>query len=224
MERVLAIPDCHFPFHNQDSLTKIYALIERLKPTVVIQLGDIYDCYSFSKYPRSHDIMTPKEEIAEARLAAEALWRNVRAAGFSKMRMVQLVGNHDVRPQKRIEEKYPEIASLIDLNHLWQFKSVETVIDDRCKFEIDGVIYTHGFRSKLGDHMRFLGKSVVRGHSHRAGLVWLNQWEKLLFEMECGYIADDQAEPLKYTHTQQMSWIQACGFVSDFGPQIIPLR
>jgi predicted MPP superfamily phosphohydrolase len=224
MERVLAIPDCHYPFHNQDSLSLVYALIEKLHPTVVIQLGDLYDMYSFSKYPRSQDIMTPAEEIAEGRLAAEAMWRNVIKSASKTTRMIQLFGNHDVRPKKRIEEKYPEIASLIDLNHLWQFHNVETINEDRAKFEIDGVIYTHGFRSKLGDHMKFLGKSVVRGHSHRAGVVWLNQWDKLLFEMECGFIADDKAEPLKYTHTQQMQWIQACGFISDYGPQIVPLR
>ena len=180
--------------------------------------------YSFSKYPRSQDIMTPKEEISEARLGAEAMWRNVRQSGHAALRMIQIYGNHDVRPQKRIQEKYPEIASLIDLGHLWTFPNVETVQEDRCKFEIDGVIYTHGFRSKLGDHMKFLGKSVVRGHSHRAGLVWLNQWDKLLFEMECGFVANDQTQPLRYTPTQQMQWIQACGFISDMGPQIIPLR
>lgn len=223
-DRVLAIPDVHFPFHNQDSLSLVYALIEKLHPDVVIQLGDLYDMYSFSKYPRSQDIMTPNEELAEGRQAAEAMWKNVRKSGTSKMRMIQILGNHDERPAKRIQEKYPEISSLIDLNHLWSFNGVETISEDRAKFSIDGVIYTHGHKSKLGDHMKFLGKSVVRGHSHRAGLIWLNQWDSLLFEMECGYIADDKSAPLMYTHTQQMQWIQACGFISEYGPQIIPLR
>lgn len=224
MGRVLAIPDLHFPFHDQDALSLVYAYIEKLHPTVVVQLGDIYDMYAFSKFPRSQDIMTPKEELAEGRLAAEAMWRNVRKSSSKTTRMIQLFGNHDVRPMLRIQEKYPEIASLMDLNHLWSFPDVETVVDDRCKFEIDGVIYTHGFRSKLGDHMKYLGKSVIRGHSHRAGLVFLNQWQDTLFEMECGYLADDKTEPLKYTHTQQTQWIKALGWVDEFGPRLIPLK
>lgn len=224
MQRVLAVPDIHFPFHNIDSLTLIYALADRLKPTVVVQLGDIFDAYSFSKYPRSHDIMTPKEELSEARTGAEAFWKNIKKNCARGTRLVQLMGNHDVRPKARLQEKYPEIASLLEIDHLWKFPGVETVVDDRCKFAIDGVIYTHGFRSKLGDHMKFLGKSVVRGHSHRAGVVFLNHWDRLLFEMECGYVADDDAEPLKYSHTQQMAWIQACGFVDEHGPRVIPLK
>lgn len=224
MERVLAIPDCHFPFHDQDALSLVYAYIEKLHPTVIVQLGDLYDMYSFSKFPRSHDIMTPKEELAEGRMAAESMWRNCRSASSKTTRLIQLFGNHDVRPMLRIQEKYPEIASLMDLNHLWQFNDVETIVDDRCKFTIDGIIYTHGFRSKLGDHMKFLGKSVVRGHSHRAGIVFLNQWQDTLFEMECGYIADDKTEPLKYTHTQQATWIKTVGFIDEFGPRIIPLK
>lgn len=224
MQRVLAIPDLHFPFHNAKTLARVYDLADSLEPTTIVQLGDIYDAYAFSRYPRSHDIMTPKEELSEARLAAEALWKNLRKAAGNRTKLIQLMGNHDVRPKARLQEKYPEIASLLDIDHLWKFKDVHTIMDDRCKFEIEGVIYTHGFRSKLGDHMKFLGKSVVRGHSHRAGVVFLNQWDKLLFEMECGYLADDKAEPLKYTHTQQAAWIQAVGFVDEHGPRIIPLK
>ena len=223
MEKVLAVPDLHLPFHSAESLTAIYALTEALRPTVVVQLGDLYDAYAFSKYPRSHDIMTPKEEIAEARQGGEAFWKNMRKVAGKRTRLVQLMGNHDARPRARIQEKYPEIASLVDIDHLWRFNDVETILDDRCRFEIDGVVYTHGFRSKLGDHMKYLGKSVVRGHSHRAGVVYLKHWARLLFEMECGYVADDDAEPLKYTHTQQMQWIHAVGWVDEFGPRIIPL-
>lgn len=70
---VVALPDTHFPFHSERWLRLALELVGDLKPGVVIQLGDLYDLLSFSKYPRSFNVLTPRDEIDEARKCAEDL-------------------------------------------------------------------------------------------------------------------------------------------------------
>lgn len=42
------MPDMHLPWVDAKKLAQIYTAIEREKPDVVIQLGDLYDFYSHS--------------------------------------------------------------------------------------------------------------------------------------------------------------------------------
>lgn len=52
---ILVIGDTHFPFHDLNALRKIEDAVEDIRAGTVIQLGDLYDFYAFSKYPRSLD-------------------------------------------------------------------------------------------------------------------------------------------------------------------------
>lgn len=220
---VLAIPDLHFPWHHQDCLTFIYEIIKEKKPDVVIQMGDLYDLFSFSKFARVHDICTPKEELSEARLAATLMWQHISKIAPNAMK-VQLRGNHDVRITKRVTEVIPEIITLVEpqIEEMFKFEGVNTIYDTREEFEIDGVVYTHGHYSKIGDHSKYLLKPVVHGHRHR-GEVWFQQMNGyLLWELDCGFASDDKEVPLKYTPTRTNHWTLGCGWVDGLGPRFIP--
>lgn len=222
MSKVLAIPDIHAPFQDTDAILKIYAWVRRLQPTHIVCLGDEYDMYSFSKFPRSQNLMTPKEELAEGRAVLQRMWKNVQKEA-PKAKCIQLRGNHSARIEKRLIEKFPEAESIFTINHLFEFDGVKTIHDDRGEFAIDDVIYTHGFASRLGAHMHLLHKSVVRGHSHRAGIVYEQIGKKVLFEMECGHVADTDSTPLRYTAVRQKTWIKCFGWIDENGPRLITL-
>ena len=53
MDKVICVPDMHLPWVDAGALSQIYLAIERENPNVVIQLGDLYDMYSHSKFPRN---------------------------------------------------------------------------------------------------------------------------------------------------------------------------
>lgn len=213
----------HLPWVDAGALSAVYLAIEREKPDVVIQLGDIFDMYAQSKFPRSHDICTPKEEMAEARQGAETFWATCRKVSGRKTRHIQILGNHDARPSKRVAENYPEIASLLGIDHLFKFAGVETVLDSRSELTIDGVIYTHGHYTKHGQHAAYYCRSVVHGHTHRGAVVYQKLHGRVIWELDCGHLADENSEPLQYMPTKTTKWTTGFGLVDDYGPRFIPI-
>lgn len=222
-KKVIILGDTHCPWTNVLSLNEVYRAITKIQPDVVVQSGDLFDMYSFSKFARSHDLCTPSEEILEGRKLAEAMWKNIRSFA-PKAECYQIFGNHDIRPNLRLQEKYPEIASIVDMSDLWKFPGVTTVSDARDELEIDNVLYIHGHYSKLGDHMRYYHKNVVCGHSHQGGVQFWRRGTKTLWELNAGYLADENAVPLKYTKTKTTKWTQGYGLIDELGPRFIPLK
>lgn len=222
--KVFAIPDCHFPWVDIKNLTKIYDEIENECPQVVIQLGDLYDRFSFSRFARSHNICTPKQEVEEAREMALNFWKNITEAS-PKSRKIQLRGNHEQRILSQTLDRFPEIYSIVSRSEadLLKFKGVETIEDAREETEIEGVIYTHGYLTQLGAHCKHMLKPVVHGHSHRGGTVFYNLGGKLIWELDCGYIADNTQVPLQYGMTKTTLWTTGYGIIDKRGPRFVPL-
>ena len=220
MRKVLVIPDVHFPWHHQPTLTWIYEQIKQRKPDIVVQAGDLLDCFSSSKFARSHNVMTPEQEFKEGRLGSEAMWRNVQSAA-PKAKCYQLRGNHDVRPDKRILERCPEVQSLLNIKPLFEFKGVTTLMDAAEALEIDGNLYIHGHLGKLGDHLNYFGASVVHGHLHRGGSIFKKMSGRVLWELDCGFASDEEAIPMRYGPTRRTHWTLGCGFIDECGPRFL---
>lgn len=222
--KVLAIPDIHLPWADWKKIYKVYEIAKFEKPDIIIQLGDLKDRFTFSRFAKSHDIMTPKEEIQEAREGAVNFWANLNKA-CPKAKKIQLTGNHEARLLKSVLEKYPEIYSIMVKaeKEMFKFSGVKTVYDHRAELEIDGVIYCHGYLTKLGDHARHLLKPVVRAHSHRGGVTFFNLGGKTIWELDCGYLADPNQVPLMYGPTKTNLWTHGIGLIDEYGPRFISL-
>lgn len=222
MAKVCAVPDLHSPYSNLESLTLLYTEIERHKPDIVIQLGDALDMYSFSKFPKSQNVHTPKQEISEGKALLEEFWKIIHKL-VPKAKKYMLVGNHEERLPKRVLERLPEFESLFSLKNLLTFKNVETVTEP--EIEIDGICYFHGFYTKPYQHLRYYQRSCVFGHTHNAWVLWEKPIfsKKPLFEMSTGYLADDSMIPIQYTATKKNRWSKGYGIIDDGIPTFFPL-
>ncbi len=221
-KRILVLGDCHFPFTNTASLRRVEQLARQLKPQIIIQIGDLLDLFSFSKYPRTLDLMTPKKELYLGKKMAWQMWENLRKAS-PKAKCFQIWGNHDERPVKKLMSNAPEFESLIDMKSIYDFPKVELTNSERDELIIDGVLYMHGFRSKLGDHAIHNGISTVCGHSHRGGVSYHRLGDKTIWELNAGFIAEEDSVPLSYTKQRRIStWTQGCGYIDELGPRFIP--
>ncbi len=214
--------DTHFPFIHQDKLKKAIELIEKIKPKRIIQVGDLYDCMSHAKFPRSMNIYTPKEEMNLARKGAQDMWKQIQSK-VKNTECYQILGNHDSRPMKRILEQYPEIEMFVDFEKWFTFDGVNTQMDIRKELILDGIAYIHGHKSRLGEHMEFMRRSVVCGHSHRPGIDYKNYGDQVLFEMNVGYLGDPEAKALSYTAQKHTHWSHGVGLINENGPQFIML-
>lgn len=219
MSKVFAFGDTHFPYN--ENLNRIYKAIKQEKPDVIIHNGDLLDQYMFSRYGKDYDELSPKKELNRAKKMAVSMWKRIKKIA-PKARRIQLLGNHDIRILKQTKNKFPEVYFLINdiFNDLYTFKGVETMKSDRDYIDIDNVIYCHGWKSK---HTAHFGKSVVRGHSHKADLS-LIQCEKsgyrILFEMQVGGCGDERAVPLSYPASKKTGWKLAYGIIIDGHPYL----
>lgn len=222
--RVFAIPDLHAPFTDWKAVSKIYRDIDNANPDYVVQLGDAVDFLAFSRFARSQDIMSPSEEVEEARSGLLRFWENVHKAA-PKAKKIQLAGNHEARLLRQALERYPEIYSLLSRyqGDLFKFKNVETITDHRHELDIGGVIYCHGWLTRLGDHAKYFLRPVVHGHTHRAGIIHTSLHGKTIFEMDCGYLADKLQVPLQYGPTKTTLWVKGYGVVDGLVPTFVPL-
>lgn len=220
--KIVILGDLHFPYHNKKALKKALQFIKKEKPDYVVQIGDLYDQYSFSRFTK-RNITLPSAELKRARKAAVAMWDDIRRFSHYS-RCIQMLGNHDIRLIKRVEEKLPEAQDLVKekILELYQFKGVKTYEDDRTVIKIGGIAFHHGYLSKLGDHKRVFGKSTVVGHSHVGGVVYESRNGKIIWELNAGYLADENAEPLRYQPTKTSKWTLGVGLIDCFGPRFIP--
>lgn len=213
--------DMHLPWPCRRTVAAFLKRLRHTKPDVVAQMGDLYDAYSWGKFPRSHCVMTPAEEIKKARKLAEDFWEAVRAAA-PKARLIQLLGNHDARPAKRLIEQLPEFEPFADtIRSWWSFDGVETQKSERDEVTIGGVMLLHGYR-KHGTHVTYNLMNTALGHTHLGGVVYLRHQGKSLWELNCGLMGDPSVKALSYTAQSKVSkWTRGWGEVDDYGPRFI---
>lgn len=220
MTKVIFIPDTHFPFEDKKAIKKVMALIKKEKPTHIVQAGDLLDLYSFSRYEKSANFTNPKSEFMEGLKRATKFWEDVRKVA-PKAKCYQLIGNHEDRLSKYIGRNAPELEGMVSIVEKMQFKGVETLESSKDHLIIDKVVYTHGHYTKLGDHAKFYRKSCVHGHSHRVGIWYEQTIDGLIWEMDCGYLANEKALPLQYTQSKFSKWTKAVGIIEDGQPRLI---
>lgn len=235
-QRTLFIGDLHAPFSNLSLLDKIYRFAEREKPEVIVQIGDLYDHLSHSRFPRSTaSTFNARQEQEAARAQAETMWSEVRKAAPAA-KCYQLWGNHDARPLKRILEVYPEAEDWVSemITRLMTFPGVETLDDTRQELMLPGnIMVHHGYRSRLGGHRDFAMLNAVVGHTHVGGVVYRqlrghshgkdgHGKDEILWELNCGLAAQIESKGLTYTNQRLSSWTPGWGWVDEYGPRFIP--
>lgn len=218
------ISDIHWPFCNQRVIDKFYEYLSENKPDLVILNGDAWDMYSHSKFARSVNSFTPREEQNLARKLNEEFWIKAKEAS-NNSKCYQLLGNHDIRPLKRILETYPEAEDWIEqkLKEMFTFEGVTTIHDHREELEVgDGIVF-HGYRSQLGAHMNYTIRSCFNSHTHRGGTVFKRHGNVTLFECNSGYAGDPESKALQYTPQKITEWTPGFSARDKWGPRFIPV-
>ena len=222
----IAIPDLHCPWWDVGGvmlalqyIKHFYARGELLN---VVQLGDAYDFYAAARFPRSHLLLNPGEEVEKGRKQLEWFWAEVHRIA-PKANKYQLLGNHDLRPHKKILQDAPELEAFYDFKPLFDFPNVTTHHTHREPLLIGTVAYIHGFLSQKGRHRSKLLTHVVHGHTHKGNLEWSKMLDtgRWLFELDCGLLGDASSKPLGYTSVKETKWTKGVGYIGRYGPRFI---
>jgi predicted phosphodiesterase len=223
--KIASISDIHWPFPNKQVIERFYARLEILQPEYVILNGDAWDMYSHSKFPRSHNLFTPREEHQMAREMNEGFWAEVKRRAPDAS-CVQMLGNHDIRPMKRVMEAYPAVEDWIErmLQETFKFDGVKTIFDPREELILGSIAIFHGYRTQLGAHRDYTLMNCINGHTHLGGTVFKQIRGQTLWELNSGFAGDPLAKGLTYTAQKLSHWTPGHGEVDAAGPRFIPYR
>lgn len=185
-------------------------------------MGDLMDMYCFSKFAKKLGYSSDKE-IRSARYFAEKMWADINKH-CPKAEKHQLMGNHCVRMIKRAQENLPEAQDIVSqyLTELYTFPDVKTHFDYRDPLWIKDIKFLHGYR-KHGTHMTVSHSKTVVGHTHKAGIVYLNAElpngkKKLIWEANSGFLADENKfqDILGYTQEKMTGWTLGWLIIIDY--------
>ena len=223
--RVLVIPDTHSPYTNAKQLAAVVEFSKEFKPNFIVQIGDAWDQYTHSKYAKSLNLKTPRNEDNEGKQIIGEMWKAFRKAA-PKAEMFMLRGNHDIRAAKRILEKAPDLEDAVTAFYkdLYTFPGVKTLEDDRSELVINDILFIHGYLSNLGDHVKYNRQSTVVGHSHKGGVHFMRYNGKTLFELNAGHLANDSLLPSSYTPQRTTFWTPGFGtLVTNKAGVVVPM-
>lgn len=222
LPHTIIIPDTHFPWVNERVLEAVYKKIQRAKPGLVIQIGDLFDLYSHSRFPKSMNIYKPQEEEQLARAGAEKMWKTIRGI-VPEAECVQIKGNHDIRPLKKTLEKQPEIEHVVAKHYdlLMTFDGVTLVSDPRQEYIRGNVEFIHDYRGRIGEHRDYALMNAVCGHIHVGGVSFRKIRGQVLWELNCGLAGDPEAKALGYTPQKITNWTPGYGEIDGDGPRFI---
>jgi len=213
--KVLAIPDIHLPFTNWVKLQAVAKLALRLNVDRIVQLGDIIDGYSWSRFEKevSHD--APDIEY-------KRVCENMKKMHRLFPEMDILVGNHDHRMIKsakigRLPTKHQNMIAP------WNEFDFEGWAWHHKPLEIDKVVYMHGDFApmKAIDKAKLLGKSVVQGHTHQCYIEFVETLGHSVFGAEAGCLIDTSSVAFSYHKGLRKAVADKCMLIDNGHPMII---
>lgn len=233
-ETYVVVPDIQAPFHDPKAVRAVLDFIRRVKPDGLLCVGDEIDLPSVSRwehgsageYTRSlvDDIKVTNGIVTELR---DALGKN---KPFHMSR-----SNHGDRLGKYVTKYAPALAEFVEAGGLLDVPTL-------CGYDKLGIVYhrepyefTAGWVLCHGDEgslsplagrtatnlaVNKFGKSVVCGHTHRAGssshtTAVNGKITKILTGVEVGHVMD--LKKAHYMAAHSANWQQAVGYIEADG-------
>ena len=138
--QTFVLSDVHIPFHDEDTLRRVFDCVVDAQPSNIVLLGDILDCYSISRFCKRPDrVRNLQDEIN----IFYKLFKELRKA-IPNTDIHYVLGNHEARLEKLVLEN-PGLFGLRNLSPEKLFR-----LDDlgmyyhKTKVKIDNFIYYHG--------------------------------------------------------------------------------
>jgi predicted phosphodiesterase len=179
-KRVVVISDTQMPFEDRRALKNVIAFIGDYQPDQVIQIGDLMDYPTPSRWSSGTRFEFEQRVTEHSEYAKKNFLEPLRAAYHGPIGILE--GNHDERPRVYLESKAPALAEFSNDFHfskLLDFKGFEVEhTEPFCQIGPDTVLI-HGHEIKglsqiagtsAFNHAMKAGANVVMGHTHRLGI------------------------------------------------------
>ena len=175
IKKILILPDIHAPKQDEAALNAALKFTEDFKPDELVQLGDLCDFSSISRFDivREKDLIPLIEEIEAANRVLDRLEKSIPR----NCKKTLLEGNHDQRPEKYRLNSWDKnvqkvwgrrLSNFDELYHLkergWNWRSYGEV------YTVGHANFTHGWFTNKYHAFKTVSrwfKTLVYGHTHQ---------------------------------------------------------
>jgi len=175
-KKLLAFGDVHIPAHSPRAVEVFCRAAEKIRPDIIVCLGDLLDCSQFSTHPPTWGVRTTDYEDDVA--TAKALLARLRA---TTQRLVILEGNHEYRIERWAaatqvgRSAYSMLSPRKALTHRTDYQWIPygSATGRYPHYRVNRrLVAVHGWSyAKAAGRIHLLaaqGKSIIYGHTHRA--------------------------------------------------------
>jgi hypothetical protein len=225
-----------YPFIKKSYVESLLDYISYVKPDKLLCVGDELDCQTISTYARG-TALEFEGSLQKNIIGLKGLLKEFRSAiGRSKPFQISR-SNHTARIERYIAKFAPGFSCIdsIKIENLLGYNDKDINVKyNRSLTEVakgvllghgdEGRLYSQAGATALGLALR-TGKSVVCGHTHRAGLMHqsFGYSAKLskVFGMEVGHLCDLSSPGMKYTKGYA-NWQAGFGILYEQNGQVKP--
>lgn len=199
--------DSHYPFQDDRVMQIIYAIIRDTQPQIIVNHGDLADCYKLSKFQQNPNHRVGMQQEIEMCASHLATMTSLSPGA----RRIYLKGNHEDRLRKVIWEmnkdvpaaqllNLPKIATALQWENLLGLQELGWEWHDKRYTLFDKLVLKHGDIVRKGsaytaraEHDKY-AKSGMSGHTHRAGSFYHrdHNGQHAWFELGCTCILDPE--------------------------------
>lgn len=184
MTSILVLPDGHAHYeHSNERAEYIGEYIRDSRPDIVVDLGDVFDMPSLASFDKGRAAFQGRsyaKDIEAGNEYLDRLWSTVKKSKRKLPRRVFLVGNHEQRIDRAIDQQ-PELKGVLGYGDLQLDRYYDEVVhyngNTPGTIEIEGIHFAHYFVSGVmgraigGEHIGYslISKgfaSSTQGHTH----------------------------------------------------------
>ena len=219
---IMILSDTHFPYSKKEYFKWIKKLKDKIKPTLVIHIGDLIDANSISQHIHSPELHNIKYELELAKKNIKQLRK------IFPCEMKIMWGNHDIRIQKLAEKSaipnsfLKDINEILDIDPKWKWTWHDKLIVDLPNNT--KMFFTHHFKTNVLSSAKELGLSLCVGHMHtKASLEYWSSPTALNFALCVGSSIEPKHEAFKYGKNFIKRPIISVGSINNSQPQLHPM-
>lgn len=211
IKTAIILPDVHL----KESIGKDYAavkpFIKKIKPDVIILLGDFMDVNSLSAWDydkkRKMEGRRYKKEIDCAKEELDFLQKYCKE-------IIYIEGNHEDRVNRYLD-KNPEMEGIIEIPEELNLKEREIKwVKMNDLYKLSGMYFTHGMytnKYSAQKHLQVLGCNICFGHQHSTQTAMQNMaMQKPHMSYALGTLGDKKPDYLK---NRPGNWISQFGIM-----------
>lgn len=219
-ERILLIPDTHFPYEHGNTFDFLRRVKNKYKPTKVIHMGDMIDNYALNYHEKNPDSDSAEDDFRKTQVLVNKLIKL-----FPRMDI--LLGNHDklgVRKAKTIGLPSRYIRSLSEIYNMpitwkWHSELNITMNDGR------NLMLKHNLSKNPLSVAKHYNTCYAQGHYHEDMRVdWVMTKWKSVFGITCGSLIDDKSMAMDYNKGNLKRPELGCVLIVNGVPKIIAMK